>query len=876
MGKTIYLGIKQSMAQSRMHTTNSIINDLDNGAVIFTANQRLCAYLRDHIAKNKKNLPRYKSPAVYNWKSHLKQQVINIEPNKHLLTAAQSAILWQQTAPEPSKICLGNQQNAYLAEQAWVICHEWLIDPEDLLPSRHLEVEQFVMWQRRFKALCETKSYIHPCELQRLAATNTNVLTQQYKKIYWLGFNKQSPALENISDNFKLPQQNTNISQGLAESFICACSSPEQEIQNMLAWLKTLNNDQAYSTACVFPNLEDIRDKLELALSNIFPDHNEQNPIYNISLGRSLNKFPLFASLEELLQVANEEKPMVGFCKLLTSALFTKNKSIQIKLYRIETKMRENLDLSCTKANICNYLQKISHNMQDDTCLQIKKWIKFLEHDPTNKKTISQWLIQLENITQDLGWPGQMQFNSHGHQLWERWLKLCDEIDSLDFISEKVSLTEFHNIYKNCITTSIFQFKNKKPAPIQILGIMEAISIPFQQIWMGSMDNKTWPGAASPSPFLPIELQCKLQTAHCNSEYELEVSEIITKKILQQCSKCIFSYSKTKDNEPRQLSSIIKHLKPQAYVNEECVTQAIQLKTYSHTDDNLQPLIEPDLTAGGSSVLNAMATCPMAAQLRWRMSAKQLEQWKIGPGALARGQLVHSCLEEIWRNLNNKQQLLACTEDELKTHIDAAWKIASRDILKKADTNMTKTWLRNEEKPCKTLLHNWLENEKHRPNFKVHEIESEQTITLDKLTLKLRIDRVDILDDGTELLIDYKTGNCSYNELISSHTSAAQLPLYYLTRNSNQVAVSYAQINQEKTKFCGISEHETNIDGINSFENIKSDYSDWAECTESWRQQLTHLAADFAQGNSCLSPIEKHKTCDSCAYSSICRIKIND
>ena len=74
----------------------------------------------------------------------------------------------------------------------------------------------------------------------------------------------------------------------------------------------------------------------------------------------------------------------------------------------------------------------------------------------------------------------------------------------------------------------------------------------------------------------------------------------------------------------------------------------------------------------------------------------------------------------------------------------------------------------------------WLALEKKRPPFQVIEQETERSLELSGLRLRLKIDRIDQLEDGGQLLIDYKTGMTSIQDWLTERLRQPQLPLYAL------------------------------------------------------------------------------------------------
>ena len=87
-------------------------------------------------------------------------------------------------------------------------------------------------------------------------------------------------------------------------------------------------------------------------------------------------------------------------------------------------------------------------------------------------------------------------------------------------------------------------------------------------------------------------------------------------------------------------------------------------------------------------------------------------------------------------------------------------------------------YLALEEQRLQRLVTAWLEFERARAEFTVEATELEKPVTVAGLPLKLRLDRLDRLNDDTFLVIDYKTGPVSDRAWNGERPEDLQLPLY--------------------------------------------------------------------------------------------------
>ena len=95
-----------------------------------------------------------------------------------------------------------------------------------------------------------------------------------------------------------------------------------------------------------------------------------------------------------------------------------------------------------------------------------------------------------------------------------------------------------------------------------------------------------------------------------------------------------------------------------------------------------------------------------------------------------------------------------------------------------ARERMPQRYLELEELRLTRLVTEWLDYESTRLALHVAETEADRTINLAGLTFDLRLDRIDRLNDGSLLVIDYKTGDVSPKSWDLPRPDDVQLPLY--------------------------------------------------------------------------------------------------
>ena len=132
---------------------------------------------------------------------------------------------------------------------------------------------------------------------------------------------------------------------------------------------------------------------------------------------------------------------------------------------------------------------------------------------------------------------------------------------------------------------------------------------------------------------------------------------------------------------------------------------------------------------------------------------------------------------------------------------------------------------------------------------------------------------MDRLEDGSELLIDYKSSSPSLAQWLGERPAAPQLPLYALTRPESR-GLAFAELKPRKQRFLGL--------GVAGVPGVKEDVGDavkrysevagWEELLSRWEQDLNELAKDFLAGAAEVDPLPN--ACNYCGMQALCRVAL--
>jgi ATP-dependent helicase/DNAse subunit B len=246
--------------------------------------------------------------------------------------------------------------------------------------------------------------------------------------------------------------------------------------------------------------------------------------------------------------------------------------------------------------------------------------------------------------------------------------------------------------------------------------------------------------------------------------------------------------------------------------------------------------------------------------------------------------LLHEVLHSIWagppEGIRTHQELVAIGDLPLfvERHVRRA---LQKKMPARAREHMPQRYLDLEADRLIGLVTGWLSYEAARVPFSVVETELDTNVSIEGLTLDLRLDRVDRLNDNTLLVIDYKTGNVSPKSWDLPRPDDVQLPLYAgfaIAPDSGQVGgLAFAKIKAgDRKEFAGRV--------TNASSTLKSDLSRGSGLVRNpltpddlaaWRSYIEQMARNFLSGRADVDPREYPKTCERCRLQAICRIQEN-
>ena len=201
--------------------------------------------------------------------------------------------------------------------------------------------------------------------------------------------------------------------------------------------------------------------------------------------------------------------------------------------------------------------------------------------------------------------------------------------------------------------------------------------------------------------------------------------------------------------------------------------------------------------------------------------------------------------------------------DQRRAIVQEAVAIAVEDDQASAFHEFTST---AERSRLEDLILEWLSIEdKRATNFVVEHLEEERYLRVPGLELKLRVDRIDRLSDGSIVLIDYKSGEQKRKNLEGERPAEPQLLVYATAVDERVDGVFFAQLKPRDLRGVGYY-------GRKHFRDRTASVPDegWDEFIAESRIHIRQIAEDLVAGVAEVDPIKS--ACEYCRQRPLCRV----
>ena len=873
---------------------------LRRGVTVLTGHKRLAGDLRQsfEFAEAGKGLEVWPTPQVMPWTDWLQgiwEEILvsgGISTHEHLLAPVQERHLWQDIIVDsmPEQPLQQVPGTVELVQEAWQLIHSWHLPLTRQRFRYNSDSEAFLNWAMKFNARCEREHWL-PSDLlaARLLRENRALTRVVPDELILFGFEVLTPQEESLIQ--ALAESGCRVSwtkpagrQGTA--CMTACADERQEAECMARWVRArLEEKAAAQVGIVVPDFAENRQLVINALDRILVPHavqpgfhSDSRP-YNLSLGLPLSNFPVVGTALRLLRLLDRVIALDELSRLLRSPFISGWKEEAGSRAMLDSRLRET---GAPGVELKTLRYHASRPGKPYSCPLLTENLDVWDRaawDCPRTDTPGGWSESFTGLLEAVGWPKGRPLSSEEYQAVEAWRELLSAFASLDPITGSMNASTALGRLTRMARERIFQPQSGF-APVQVLGVIQSSWLQFDHLWVMGMHDGVWPRPARPNPFIPLPVQRDAGLPRSSEALALQAAQSLSDRMLESAGEIVMSYPERSGDEELRPSPLFAHLPPADSLSLHLSPSALWRDTV-HASARLNSFEESHVAVadagrvkGGSAVFKLQAACPFRAFAELRLGARDVRQSNIGLDSMARGLLVHRILEKIWGNLGTSRKLAAMKSAPLADFIRATVNEVMDETAGKYPQNfMTRFREIEAERLCRQV-HEWLEQEKVRGPFRVVEREVECEATAGGIRVQLKIDRVDELEDGRRVVIDYKTGDVRASQWFGERPDEPQLPLYSMVFQEDVAGVLIAQVKAGAMGFRGVAEEEALVAGVKHWQKMPgaSEFNSWPELLKRWRTTMERLGADFRAGNARVDPKHPTATCAYCALGSLCRI----
>jgi probable DNA repair protein len=875
----------------------AIIAALQAGTTLVTASQRLARHLASTYgsAQQAQGAVVWEAPDILPWQQWLERfwqesfGLLDANTPQLLLSDFQEQTLWEEAIrAADSEPLLQVPAAARSAREAWQLLHAWKLSIPRSQESASEDVSAFARWSKAYGQRCTDGHWL---DSARLPDSVRNAIAagrlSPPRNLIIAGFDELTPQQDALLGAVRAAGVTvTPLTPAEQTARVARVGYDDRraEIHAAAAWARAALEAGQTRIGVVVPDLSVQRATIvrlfdeALLPAALLPGAAEVVRPYNVSLGEPLAAWPVIHAALLLLEFGTGSLPVARLGTLLRSPFLSGATNEASARAQLDALLRQEGEETISISALLRRTQAELAKPQaaaPQLNAQLRAW---RDNIPARSKQFvpSAWSEHFAALLKLAGWPGDGPLDSDSHQAVMAWRELLAAFAAQDLVSTRPAYAEALATLRRMAGERVFQ-PQTPAAPVQVLGLLEASGLDFDSLWVMGLDDESWPPSPRPNPFLPLELQRARGLPHASAERELEFARRLTERLAASAGNVVFSHPLNSGDEKRRASPLLQafpELLPSDFPapSPGLANQLFAARDLETLNDEQAPALAPgSAVKGGTHLFQYQAACPFRAFAVLRLDARAPEEPEPGLDAKARGMLLHSALEALWNALGSHAALCGMAEETLMNTIATAVNVALDELARDRSQTLTGRFRDIETRRLTRLLRAWLEEEKARAPFKVVAAEQKTTIKLGGLVVEGRMDRVDELEDGTRVILDYKSGKTSTKSWEGERPDEPQLPLYAIDMRQRQpvAAALFAQLRAGELGFNGLA---ARVGIAPDVKPAGDSESVWQAQLDVWQTTLTSLAEAFRAGDARVDPKEFPRTCEHCGLQALCRV----
>ena len=837
---------------------------------ILTVNNRLARRMTQDLARQAvREGGAAELPSVVPWSGWIAQQLTqsgfheNVHPHSLVLDTFGSQLLWGQIIEEieATTPLLDTQQAAAAVQQADKLLDEWMIEVEPSSVTE--EYAHFIVWREQYRE-----------QLQRLNALDPNLAIDRViehvgqdlpvpEQLLLVGFSELTPRMSCLLEALRA----RNVSIALLEQEVpeqaqlvrVVSETAQTEWEAAAFWARDkLEQNPEGRFAIVAVSLEADAAFARRTLSRILAPSTSTAELppkkfsYNVAVARALSEWQAGRAVLAWLRtfVLMKERGRARASDLgaaLLSGYCAGDLSELGARANIDARWRRNQLTELSLAGWSKSLEGLEQ-LLPAWHLAWQAWA-----DLPRRETLDFWSAVFRQSLATLGFPGRSRQSSTVYQVIEALDDLFERFDALSPVLSQVSASEALGVFGRLMRGVAFQPQRDPDARLDVLGMLEAEGGRWDAVWILGLTDEVFPAVARPNPFIPLSALRRAGAPRATPEREREWAGQMFAHLCALAPNVVLSSAMHEGERGLRPSPLISHVPLSEFMQTGEAPSFAPSPLESLEDLKAPALGAEEQVSGGVSLLELQARNPLWAFVRYRLGASGLLAYSDLPSNALRGEFLHDTMEVLWKELRSQTALRhAASTDALDAMITRAVQFSAEKNL----SGMRPALRALEEKRAVSIVSAWLVTELERLPFVVVDAEEKYTLSVAGLKLNVRLDRMDQLEDGRAVVIDYKGGKNLPKVLTDwqkIRPVSLQLPAYASVLAQRDALDSIAglmlvHLHSKAKPPVGLLREEIGLKGPTLFQDANYPDADWTAAMQRLNASIEKLAVEFTSG----------------------------
>jgi probable DNA repair protein len=451
----------------------------------------------------------------------------------------------------------------------------------------------------------------------------------------------------------------------------------------------------------------------------------------------------------------------------------------------------------------------------------------------------SKWALLIDEILKELNWPGEESLNSVEFQLLNRWKELLNDLARLEPVAPAMTLSEVLARVQSMASETVFQ-PESEGSVVQVLGSLEAAGMQFDRLWISGLSAANWPPQGRPSPLVSRSIQREYGMPDATPDDTLQFARRVLQRLRASAAASVCSYPLADGDAEQSESGLLADVAtidatPPNDPGWHARLLVSKTACKPVRSDPVPVVTESESVWGGAATIQRQFEEPLSAFVFGRLGIRPIPAIYNGLAASLRGNLIHSALQNLYSEFPSRTDIDSWNEVESGRRVTAAVDKAFWRHKLHADSVLQQLF-ELEQQRVAGLLHAVISLDRGREEFVVVNTEGVLDTAISGVQIGLRVDRIDRLDDGSVVILDYKTG--TPKQFLDGDGEPKDMQL-----------IVYACAVRDPVAGLGLVNIDSRSVGISGAGPALSAHEAWDEALANWKRMVEAAAADLQQGD---------------------------